>query len=174
MPAEKLRRRVDGEIGADVERVLERRPEEGVVDGDQRLARVRASDVDGVRDVGHAQRGIGRRLDEDELEIAQRGGGAGQCIGIPGRNADHGESQRLEHLMDQVLRAAVQRLRVENRGPARHERETAGRDRRHARVEHRRALCPALERNDVIFEDLGVRVGQARIDQVDVLVLGRR
>jgi hypothetical protein len=73
----------------------------------------------------------------------------------------------------EVLRAAVQRLRVEQRRPARQERETAGGDRRHARVEHGRALRTALERHEVIFENLGVRMREARVDQVDVLVFGR-
>src|SRR4030095_8875502 len=64
LPAEKLRRRIDREIGSDIERVLERRPEERVVDGDERLRRVRRRDVDDVRNVSHPEGGVWRGLNE--------------------------------------------------------------------------------------------------------------
>jgi len=59
-------------------------------------------------------------------------------------------AERLEHLVHEVLRAAVERARVQQRRAARQEREAAGRDRRHARVEHGRALRAAFERNELI------------------------
>jgi hypothetical protein len=40
-------------------------------------------------------------------------------------------------------------------------------DRGHARVEDRRGLGSGLERHDLVLEDLGVRVGEARVDEVD-------
>ena len=157
-----------------LERMLERRPEEGVVDGDERLRRVRARDVDGVRDVAHASVGLAGVSTKTSFEIGERGGGARQRVAIAGRHADRREAERFEHLVDEVLRAAVERLRVKKRRPARQEREAAGRDRRHARVEDGRALRAALERHELIFENLGVRVREPRVDQVDVFVLGRR
>jgi len=72
-------------------------------------------------------------------------------------------------------RAASRRMRgplppISSGGPGR----CAGRNRGHARVEYGRATGAALERHELILEDLGVRVREPRVDEVDVLILGGR
>ena len=62
--AEVLRRRVDDDVGAEVERRLEVRRRERVVDDEQRARRVRRR-RDG-RDVDDVQQRVRRRLDPDE------------------------------------------------------------------------------------------------------------
>ena len=65
-----------------------------------------------IRSVGLA--GVSTKT---SFEVGERGRGSGQCVAISGRHADHGEPERLEHLVDEVLRAAVERLRVKDRAP---------------------------------------------------------
>ena len=174
LPAQELRRRVDDEVGAELERMLEGRAQEGVVDGDERLRRVRARHARPrarcrvMRSVGLA--GVSTKT---SLRSGSAGRGARERVAIAGRHAHGREAERLEQLVHEVLRAAVERPRVQERRAARQEREAAGRDRGHARVEDGRAGRAALERHELILEDLGVRVREPRVDQVDVLVLGR-
>ena len=65
--AEVLRRRVDDEVGAERERLLQERRGEGVVDGEQRAGRVRR--VGGAADVDDVQQRVRRRLDPHELRV---------------------------------------------------------------------------------------------------------
>jgi hypothetical protein len=51
--------------------------------------------------------------------------------------------------------------------------EEDGRDRRHARVEDGRCTRASLERQQLVLEDLGVRMRQARVNEVDVFVVLR-
>ena len=65
--AEVLRRRVDDEVGAERERLLQERGGEGVVDGEQRAGGVRG--VGGAADVDDVEERVRRRLDPDELRV---------------------------------------------------------------------------------------------------------
>ena len=65
--AEVLRRRVDDEVGAERERLLEVRRGEGVVDDEQRAGGV--GGVGGAADVDDVQQRVRRRLDPDEARV---------------------------------------------------------------------------------------------------------
>jgi hypothetical protein len=93
--------------------MLERRAEDRVVDRDERLRGMRARDPDRVRDVAHPERRVRRRLDEEELQVGKPVRGLRENLAIPCRYADDVEAERLEHLMHEVLGAAVQRTRVQ-------------------------------------------------------------
>ena len=65
--AEVLRRRVHDEVGAELERLLQVRRRERVVDDEQRTDRVRR--VCGLADVDDVQKRVRRRLDPHELDV---------------------------------------------------------------------------------------------------------
>ena len=78
VPAEVLGRRVEHDVGAELERPLEGGRREGVVDDDQRrrLARLRRAVADGRgrrRDVGDLEQRVRRRLEPDEARRARSG-----------------------------------------------------------------------------------------------------
>ena len=55
--------------------------------------------------------------------------------------------------------------------PGRATRKESGHDGGHARIEYARGLRARLERHDLVFQDLGVGMGKARIDQIRALAL---
>ena len=94
----------------------------------------------------------------------------GESACVAGWNRARVESQRLNDLMNQMLAAAVERTRVEHRASAIEKREYRGRDCREARIEHRGRVGAALERHQLIFDDLGVRVAETRVDEIGAFV----
>jgi hypothetical protein len=67
VPGDELRRGVHHHVGAQRERLLQQRGGKGVVDDDVRAGLVRR--VRDRRDVGHLQRGVGRRLQPDQRRV---------------------------------------------------------------------------------------------------------
>ena len=126
--------------------------------------------LDRGADVDHTQRRVGRGLDEDQAQIGGARHGRLEGGAVAGHRRDRQDAEWLQDGVDQVLRAAVERQGL-HEAPARPaERQEDGRDRRHARVEDGGRGRPALERHDLVLQDLGVRVRQAGVDQVDALV----
>ena len=121
-------------------------------------------------EIGHHQRGVRGRLDQHQLEIVHLIDRRGESACVAGWNRARVESQRLNDLMNQMLAAAVERTRVEHRASAIEKREYRGRDCREARIEHRGRVGAALERHQLIFDDLGVRVAETRVDEIGAFV----
>jgi hypothetical protein len=162
---EVLRRGVDHEVRAVLERVLEHRPEERVVDHDQRSIGTARRALGGVPEIGHGERRVGRRLDQHDAHIRRVADRALQCGRIAGPHRDAGHAPRLEHPLDELLRPPVYRHRVNDGAPGLEMREQGSHDRRHARVEDERGGGAGLERRDLVFEDLGVRMVEAGVDE---------
>jgi hypothetical protein len=104
VPAEVLRRRVEHDVGADLERVLEVRRREGVVDDDDRAGRVgRVGDRAQIEDVQHRVR---RRLEPDEpralVHVGRR-----VVVEVDGRHVLERVALRLVHLRGHPVDAAV-------------------------------------------------------------------
>ena len=99
-----LRRRVDDQIGAEIERPLEVRGHEGVVDAEAHAAR-RADGGDGA-DVGQAQQRVGRRLQPAELRARLDGGG--HRLRIARIDIAEAQAEAAEHLLEQPVRPAVE------------------------------------------------------------------
>ena len=169
-PVQVLRPGVHHQGDAEGERVLEGRAHERVVDDDQRGVRVPARRLDRAADVHHEQRRVGGRLQVDDAQIARLRDGGVEGRAVPGRHADRLDAERPEQRVEQVLGAAVDRDRVHHAPSGAAQRQKNGRDCRHARIEHRRRLRSVLQGDDLVLQDLGVRVGQAGIDQIDALV----
>src|SRR5258707_2775227 len=68
--------------------------------------------------------------------------------------------------MHQMLTAAIERLGVDKRAALFEEGEQSREDRGHPGVEHCGGVRAFLERDQLLLEDLGVGVIEARIDQV--------
>ena len=83
---------------------------------------------------------------------------------LPAANGPRHKSQRLYHLVDQVLGTPVKRLRVYQRAALFEKPDQNREDRRHARIEHSGCGRAALQRNELVFKNLGIRVIEACID----------
>ena len=103
--AEVLRRRVDGEVGAVLERALVDRRRERVVDGDQRAP----APGDDARDVDDVQQRVRRRLDPDQPRLVAQRGGDGVEVGLVDEVV--GQAPAAEHLVDEAVGAAVEVVR---------------------------------------------------------------
>ena len=103
VPVQKLRRAVDDEVGAEVDRPLDRRAGERVVDDDDDVTGVR--DRTGSSEVGESQRRVRRRLEEQHPRVGADGGFDRLEIG----RVDVGEIELIlpQHALEQSIRAAV-------------------------------------------------------------------
>ena len=107
------------------------------------------------------------------LEIVRLFNRLGQRLAIARGHPARVETERFDYLVDQVLAAAIQRLRVDERTASFQEREHHGKDRSHAGIEDGRGVGAALERHELLLEDFGVGMVQARIDEVGTIVAER-
>ena len=78
--------------------MLKHGAEECVVDDDQRAVRVRASDLDRAREIRHAKRRIGRRLDEDQPQIRESAGLSLERRAVACGDRLYVEAERLSNL----------------------------------------------------------------------------
>ena len=127
----------------------------------------------GALDVGHDEGGVGRSFHEDDGAIAGGADGFVDGGGVAGRDGDAVHAEGLEKVVDQAGGAAVEGGGVDDGAAGAGEGEERGHDGGHAGVEDGGVGGAGLERDDLVFEDLGVGVGEARIDEVGALALGR-
>ena len=156
------------------QRMLKGRAEQSVVDCEQRAASCRLRIAAAACAISVIiERGIGGRLDQHQAQIVRLLNRLGQRLRIAGRHAARLETERLDHLVDQVLRAAVERLRIDERAAALEEREHHGEDRGHPGIENRGRVGAALERHQLLLENLGVGMIEPRVDQIGTIVAER-
>jgi hypothetical protein len=120
-------------------------------------------------DVYHRHGRVGGRLEEHDAHVVRRAYGRVEVRATACRDADALDAELTQVVVDQVHAAAIERLAVDDgvaRPQERHERGHGG---GHSGVEHQRRFRSTLERDDLLFEDLGVRMRDARVDQLDVL-----
>src|SRR5262245_17763175 len=91
--------------------------------------------LDRLRDVRHVKGRVRRRLEKNQPKLARSRGGVRQAVSIAGSYGNHVKAEWLEQLVHEVLRTAVERLRVEQRRAPRQQAEEDRGDRRHAGVE---------------------------------------
>ena len=144
--------------------MLESRTEQSVVDGEQGAARMPLNRIGRGLEVSHGERRVRRRLDQNQPEVFVRLDRGGNPSRVARPDPVRGETQWLQHVMDQVLRAAIQRLRIKQRAPTFEEPQHHSEDRRHAGIKNRRGRSLALQWNELIFEDLGVRMIESRVN----------
>ena len=166
LPVEILGRRMDHEVGAELERLLQRRRAEAVVDREQHAALVR--DVGERADIGDRGQRIRRRLEERDARVgAHRRAPGFVVVGPHIRNLD----AELHHVaIEQRDRGAEHAVRTDD--------VIAGLQQRHARREDRRhagagadARRAAFHRRQALLEAAHGRIREARID---VALLGLR
>src|SRR5258708_19134173 len=87
-------------------------------------------------DVGHGQSRIRWSLDKHEREIGSLGDGAVKRLTISTGYATRDEPKRFDYLMNQMLTAAVERLRVDKRAASLEQRQEDGRDGGHPGIEY--------------------------------------
>jgi hypothetical protein len=163
---EVLRRRVDDDVEAELERPLHPRAGEGVVGGAEDAAGM--ADLGDGAQVGEAKQRIGRRLHPDQLRLrrqrrrkAHRIGQVDEAEAVPGARLPHALEQAKSAAVDVVARDDV-RARVEQL--------EHGRDRRQARGEGVR-LRAAFQVGDTALEREPGRVVRTAV--VEALVHAR-
>ena len=156
--AEVLRRRVDDDVGAELERLLQVGRRERVVDDEQRADSV--SGVRGLANVDDVQRRVGRRLDPDELDLVVEVGR--EVVVELGRgHVREAVALRLVDLGGHPVDAAVD-IGDQNDALARvHEVHQRGR-RAEPRAE-RDAVLRVLEARERDLERRAGRIGDARV-----------
>ncbi len=175
MAADIFGQRVDDDVGAVLERLLEDRPEQRVVADDGRaMSLARANVVGDAAHEIHVDEGIQRvrrRLDQHDGDAAlgerRLRGFTDRRLVDAVREADGGDAERLQRPRDQRFGAAIERLAVQD-GIARPAiREERRGDRRHAAREDRRDLGALIDRQPVL-DDLAVGMVEARIDEAGI------
>ena len=165
--------RVQGQIGAEHQRMLERRAEQRVVHHDHGLRIEMRDGVGGVPDVGHHDGGIGGSLDQDDGEILGRANGFVHFAGVSGFHGNAADAERAEEILDQMLRAAINRDGINDVLAGPREGEQRGHDGGHAGVENQGRVRAGFERHHARFQDFGVGVIEARVNQVGLLARRR-
>lgn len=172
MAADILGQRIERDVGAVFDRPLEDRAEQRVVAGDdRRMALFSADRVGNAADHGDINEAVGRvrrRLDQDHGDTALGHRRFGRSrhrrfVDAIGK-ADGGDSEIEEGAGKQRLGAAIERLAVQDRVTRLDEGEQRRGDRRHARREQRAAFG-ALVDGEAVFDNLAVRMVEARIDE---------
>ncbi len=114
MAADELGGRVDHQVGAELQRVLEQRAQKRVVHGHDHLPPVTAAacHLHTVRDVDEIVRGVRRCLDEDHPEMVRRVLVTQDLLRRrgplhPSGKADHPDPEPRQHMGEEVLRPAV-------------------------------------------------------------------
>ena len=156
--AEVLRRRVDDDVGAEGEWLLEIRRGERVVDDDQGTVLV-GHGGDGL-DVDAAEQRVGRRLQPHERGVGRpgcrQGVDVGEVDGAPG------EAERAPHVGDQPVGAAV-RVVAEEDPPAGNGEAAQHRVLRCQSAGEGESVVGLLERSHALFERRARRVARARV-----------
>jgi hypothetical protein len=152
-----LRRRVDDEIRAELERALEHGREEGVVDDDARAGRMRER-ADGL-DVRDPQQRIARRLDEHERRLARDRRVQGRRV-VEVDELD-AEVALARERIQQAPGAAVAVVRRDEQ-VVRPEQVTDEVDGRHARARDDPARA-AVERGERLTQCVACRIRRARV-----------
>ena len=167
-----LRGREQRDVGAELERTLQDRSQERVVDGELHTGSV--GDVGDGGDVGELERGIRRRLDEDEARVgANRLGDRG---GVGGVNEGSFDAEVFQHLLEEADRAAVDDVGDDNVIAGLQDRQEERGDGGHAGGEadgRRRVFQSAeggFERGDGRIR--GARIGKALVHADGLLVIG--
>jgi len=127
-----------------------------------------------LRNISHHERRIRRRLDQHEAQIVRILNRLGQRLRITGGHTARVETERLDYLVNQMLAAAIQRLRIYERSPSFHEREHDGENRGHAGIEDGGGVGATLKRYQLLLEDFSVGMIQPRINQVRTIVASGR
>ena len=125
--------------------------------------------IGGVPDVGHHDGGIGRSFNQDDGEVLGGTNGRVHLAGVSGFHGNAADAERAEKILDQVLRAAVNGDGVNDVLAGPREGEQRGHDGGHPGVENQRRVRAGFERHHALFQDFGVGVIEARIDQVGLL-----
>ena len=167
MAAEVLRRRVDDDVGAELQRLLQVRRGEGVVDDDQRAGRVRR--LGHRADVDDVQHRVRRRLEPDDPRPLVEVVGDVRVQLLRG-NPRERVALRLVDLREHPVDAAVD-VGHGDHAVARVQQVHDRRDRAEPRRE-RDPVLGALERREAELQRSPRRVGDARV--VVALVLADR
>jgi len=158
VPVDILRRRVDDDVGAMLDRPLKRRRQEGIVDGDHGAGG--PSCGGNSSEVGDTQERVGRRLDPQQRRLAR------DC-GAEGRGVGKIATIELERAFgrergEQSPAAAIAIVRDEQAVAGLQDRVQHNRDCRHSRRRHNRARA-AFEIGKRIAELVTRRVATARV-----------
>lgn len=164
--------RIEADVGAESEGMLERGPEKCIVDHDERTLIAGRSNGACVPDVRHDDGWIRRGLDQNDFEAICRTNGLLHRSGLTGNNGDTDDTERLEETLDEGLSPSIDRDGIKDAIARSEYGQQGGHDGSHARVEDGGGLSTRLERQDLIFENLGVGVIESRIDEIDVLAGG--
>jgi hypothetical protein len=157
---QELGRRVEDEVGAMVERLHQPRRREGRID-QQRQAVVVGQRRDG-RDVEHVEAGIAERLAEQQPRLRPDRGAP--AVDVAGLHEGRRDAEARQRVVQQVVRAAVQRARADDVRAGAGQR--ADREVQRGLAARRRDRADAaFERRDALLED---RVGRVRDPAVDV------
>lgn len=163
--AEVLGGGVDDEVGAEDHRMLEGGAEEGIVDHDDGSGVDLGGGEGGAPDVGHDHGGIGGGFDEDEFEAGGRADGVVEFLAAAGDNGAADDAPRFEEAVEEVLGAAIEGDGVNDGiagGEAGHE---SGHDGGHAGIEDDGPFGAFFEGDDLVFENFGVGVVEAGVDE---------
>ncbi len=163
---------INGDVGTEGDGVLEGRAEEGVVDHDEGRVRQGGGGLAGLADVGHDDGRIGRGFDEDDFQVTSGLDGVVQGGGVAGGDGDAGDAEGLEKSLDQGLGTAVNGDGINDAVAGGDDGQHGGHDSGHAGIEDSGAGGGGFEREDLLFEDLGVGVVEAGIDEIYVFVGG--
>lgn len=125
--------------------------------------------IGGMTDVGHHDGGVGRRLNEDNCEVLSGTDGFVHLARVSGFHRDAADAKRAQEILDQVLRAAVDGDGVNDVLSGVRKGEKRGDDGGHAGVETQGRVRARFERDHARFQDLGIGVIEARVDQVGLL-----
>jgi len=153
--------------------VLEDRTHEGVVDSNHRSLRALPGRCDNRGDVRHAKRRVGGRFDEHHGQIFGFCNCASEARGITRVDGNRVNAVGFHQLVEKHVGATVDGYGVDNGTPGSAEGQQQRGNGRHPRVEDGRTARTLLERDEVVFENFGVRMGEARVDEFDVLTFDR-
>ncbi len=128
-----------------------------------------ATRLGGVPDVGHHDGRIGRRLNQHDGQVLGRANGFVHLAGMPGLDGNAADTQSAEKILDQMLRAAVNGDRVDDVLAGPREREQRGHDGGHPGVEHQCRVRAGFKRHQTLFQNFGVGMIEARVNQVGLL-----
>ena len=150
--------------------MLERRSEKRIVDHHHRLVGMARGRFRGALDVGHDEGRIGGRFEQHDAAVAGAANGGVERVGIarPHRDARHAE--RLQKV-NQSGGAAIKRRGVDDGAVGPGEGEERRHDGRHPGIENRGVAAAGLERHNLVFQDLGVGMREAGVDQVGAFAL---
>ncbi len=157
---------VESDVGAELEGGLEGGAEEGVIDHDQRAGFAGGGGGDGAGDVGHLEGGVGGGFEQDDAAVGGVLDGAVERGGIATGDGDAEQAPGFEELLDERLGAAVDGHGVDDGVAGAGVGHDGGHDGGHAGVEDGGGAGVGFERKHVGFDDFGVGVIEAGVDEV--------